>query len=372
VNAVRLPPAAVPFVAFATTLRANGFAVAPDQSVTFMAAVELLGPRSIGDIRRAAHATLAPPVEQHGLFDALFDAHFLGAKGQMLESSMSEEEDLRVQEERAGGFEPPDSDDVNEAGEVATISEALSTRDLAPGDETALLSRFSRIAPGALPRRPGYRRVAAKSGVSYDLRRALRIAVRNDGEIMRLPQLRRKPRQRNVLLLIDVSGSMKQRSDANLRFAHAVTRASDRCEVFTFGTRLTRITRALKIRDREQALAAAAATVSDWDGGTRIGDALTAFLAVPRFGGYARGAVVVVISDGIERGDHAAMTATVAKLAIRAWRLKWLTPLAADRRFKPETAALQSILPFLDYLGDASTTERLIDGLLTATKERAA
>jgi len=370
VNDVLLPRAAVPFVAFATTLRANGFAVAPDQSVTFLAAVELLGPRSIGDIRRAAHATLAPPVEQHALFDALFDAHFLGANGQ--ETAVSVDEDLRVQEARPGGFEPPESDEVNEAGEVATGSEALSTRLLAPGDETTLLSRFARIAPGALPRRPGYRRAPAKSGVSFDLRRVLRLAVRNDGEVMRLPELRRKPRQRNVLLLIDVSGSMKRRSDANLRFAHAVTRASDRCEVFTFGTRLTRVTRALKLRDREQALAAAAATVSDWDGGTRIGDAVTAFLSVPRFAGYARGAVVVVISDGIERGDHAAMTATVAKLATRAWRLKWLTPLAEDPRFKPETAALRSILPFLDYLGDASTTERLIDGLLTATKERAA
>lgn len=367
-----LPRAAAPFVTFGTLLRANGFAVAPEQTTAFLAAVEILGPRAMGDIRRAAHATLAPPAEQHALFDALFNAHFLGVAVPMLEPAATEDETVRVQEEDASGFEPPDADDVNETGETATRAEALSRRRLAPDDEAELLRRFARAVPMALPRRRGYRRIGAKSGTSVDLRRLLKIAVRNDGEVMRLPELRRKTRQRNVLVLIDVSGSMKERSDANLRLAHALTQAADRCEVFTFGTRLTRITHALKLKNRDQALAAAAGTVSDWDGGTRIGDALGAFLAVPRFAGYARGALVVVISDGLERGDHEAMTAAVAKLAARAWRLDWLTPFAADPGFKPETAALKAILPLLDRLGDASTTERLIGELLGAKRERAA
>src|SRR4029078_10833371 len=98
---------------------------------------------------------------------------------------------------------------------------------------------------------------------------------------------------------------------------------------FTFGTRLTRVTRALRLKRREQALNAAAHLVSDWDGGTRIGDALQAFLAVPRFGGYARGAAVVIVSDGLERGDPAALRDAVAKLWRRARRLRRATPTVA-------------------------------------------
>ena len=112
------------------------------------------------------------------------------------------------------------------------------------------------------------------------------------------------------------------------------------------------------------ALAAAATMVSDWDGGTRIGDALTAFLAVPRFAGYARGAFIAVLSDGLERGDPAAMRDAVARLARRAWRLSWLTPLAAGPKFSPETEALKAIGPFLDDLGDGSSVEAVCAHLL--------
>ena len=160
---------------------------------------------------------------------------------------------------------------------------------------------------------------------------------------------------------------MKARTDAHLRFAHslrALVRAADRIEVFTIGTRLTRVTRALRLRNREQALATASGLVSDWDGGTRIGDALQAFLAVPRFASAARGAVVLILSDGLERGDPKAMTDAVKRLAARAWHLSWMTPLAADPGYRPETAALKSILPYLDTLADAGSTERLCHHVL--------
>ena len=120
--------------------------------------------------------------------------------------------------------------------------------------------------------------------------------------------------------------------------------------MFTFGTRLTRVTRPLRLKRREQALNAAAHLVSDWDGGTRIGDALQAFLAVPRFGSYARGAAVVIISDGLERGDPSALRDAVAKLSRRAWRVSWLTPLASGTGFQPQTEALIAIQRFVDDL----------------------
>jgi hypothetical protein len=368
----RLPRAAEPFVTFAPLLRAHGFAVAPEQTIAFLTAVGLLGPRSIADVRRAAHATLAPAAEQQSLFDHLFEAHFLGVAVPVIEPAAADEEAVRFQEESAGGFDPPDADELNETGEAATAAEALSRRALAAGGEADLLHRLARALPRSLPRRRGYRLAAAAAGRHIDLRRLLRIAVRNDGEVVELPVRQRKTRQRSVLVLIDVSGSMKQQSDANLRLAHVLTQRADRCEVLTFGTRLSRITRALRLKRRDQALAAAAATVSDWDGGTRIGDALHAFLAMPRFAGYARGALVIVLSDGLERGDHGAMTAAVARLARRAWRLVWLTPMAADPGFRPETAALKSILPFIDHLGDGSSTARIVGEMLALDLERAA
>jgi hypothetical protein len=235
-----------------------------------------------------------------------------------------------------------------------------------------MLRRFQRALPGRLPQRRGYRRVAARRGPGLDLRRAMKEAIRNDGEIFRLPRLVRRLRRRAILLLIDVSGSMKARTDAHLRFAHALVCAADRVEVFTIGTRLTRVTRALRLRNREQALATASGLVSDWDGGTRIGDALEAFLAVPRFAGAARGAVVLILSDGLERGDPKAMTDAVKRLAARAWHLSWMSPLAAELGYRPETAALKSILPHLDALADAGSTERLCHHVLNLAQPRAA
>jgi uncharacterized protein len=368
-----LPDAAAPFVAFASLLRANGFTAAPEQTTTFLAAITLLGPRSLAHIRRAAHASLAPPPERREEFDALFDAHFLGAVelGGETETAEPDPDDMRVAEDRPGGFEPPAADDSNEAGQAATAAEALSLRRFGPADELDTLQRFQRALPERLPQRRGYRRFPARRGPGLDLRRAMREAVRNDGEIFRLPRLKRRSRRRPILLIIDVSGSMKARTDAHLRFAHALVRAADRIEVFTVGTRLTRVTRALQLKNREQALAIASALVSDWDGGTRIGDALQAFLAVPRFAGTARGAVVLVLSDGLERGDPQAMTAAVKRLAARAWHLSWMTPLAAEAGYRPETAALKAILPQLDALADAGSTERLCQHVLNLARPRA-
>ncbi|HSJ98879.1 MAG TPA: VWA domain-containing protein, partial [Myxococcota bacterium] len=158
----------------------------------------------------------------------------------------------------------------------------LTARAFAPGDEAEALRRFRRQAPAALPHRQSYRREASRRGDAWNIRRSMREAVKRDGEMLSLPKLRRKLDQRRILLLIDVSGSMKDQSDGNLRFAHAMARVSDRLEVFTVGTRLTRVTRAMRLINRDQALAAAAGAVADWDGGTRIGDALHAFLSVPR------------------------------------------------------------------------------------------
>jgi hypothetical protein len=211
----------------------------------------------------------------------------------------------------------------------------------------------------------------ARRGPFADLRRTLRDSVRNDGEVLRLGQLKRRLRPRKMLLLIDVSGSMKARTEENMKLAHALLQAVHNTEVFTFGTRLTRVTRPLRLKRREQALTAAAHLVSDWDGGTRIGDALQAFLAVPRFGGYARGAAVIIISDGLERGDVSALRDAVAKLSRRAWRVSWLTPLATGPGFKPQTEALIAIQRFVDDLIDGGSSASIVSHLLSLGRKAA-
>lgn len=366
----QLPRAARVFVSFVALLRANGFSVAPEQTTAFLAAIELLGPRSLEHIRQAGLATLAPPPERRATYDRLFDIHFRGHEA-IERAEGEDEETVRLQEEGRGEDEPPLADEANESGLAAARAEALVERRFAKTSTSDPLRRLSREAPARLPRRRGHRRMRARRGPFADLRRTLRDSVRNDGEVLRLGRLRRRLRPRKLLLLIDVSGSMKAQTEQNMKLAHALVQALQAAEVFTFGTRLTRVTRALRLKRSEQALNAAAHLVSDWDGGTRIGDALQAFLAVPRFGGYARGAAVVVISDGLERGDVSALRDAVAKLSRRAWRLSWLTPLAAGPGFRPQTEALVAIQPFVDDLVDGGSSEAVVSHLLSLGRKAA-
>ncbi len=315
-------------------------------------------------MRQAAWATLAPQPHQRETFDALFDFHFLGGVAEPGEADDWQPDDEMNVQEDAGSREILIGEEINETGQQAIEAEALAIRALRPPDTSDVLARFARDLPTA-PRRRGYRFRRARRGASIDLARSLRAAIRTDGDVMRLTRRRRVQRPRPILLMIDVSGSMKQRTDANLALAHVIVQSAPRVEVFTFGTRLTRVTRALKLRNREQALAQASGLVADWDGGTRIGDALAAFLAVPRFAGYARGAVVAILSDGLERGDPSAMIGAVRRLAARAFRIDWLSPLAADPDYQPQTEALAAIRPMLASLSNGNSTAAICRHLLS-------
>ena len=192
--------------------------------------------------------------------------------------------------------------------------------------------------------------------------------IRRDGEISRLPTRRRRARQRRVLMLVDVSGSMKEGTEGVLRLAHALVQGGERVECFTLGTRLTRVTRALRHRNRDQALMLASGLVADWDGGTRLGEALAVFLSVPRFAAHARGALVIVVSDGLERGGPEAIEAAMGKLRALAWSVLWLSPLAADPAYRPETGGMKAILPMLDRLGDGSAPQAIAAEILGFSK----
>ncbi len=361
-----------PFLGFAALLRREGFAVAPEQVISWLSGIELLGPRGIDDIRRAAHATLAPPPERIEEFDAVFDAHFLGAVQQGLEAAPGDEEAPRAADDSLGGPEPIFGEDEMESGAEAATAEKLAARRFAVADDDLVLRSFARAVPARLPRRRGYRFHSARGGQAYDARRMFRDAMRHAGEIVSLKRRRRRQRQRRIVVLIDVSGSMKERTQTNLAFAHALARAADAVEVFTIGTRLTRVTRALRLRHREQALNAASRVVADWDGGTRIGEALAAFLAVPRFSALASGAAIVVLSDGLERGDPGVMRDAVERLSRIAWRIVWLTPLATDPGFEPRTAGLVAARPYLDVIGSGGSLDLICTQVLDLANAKAA
>lgn len=341
------PRALDPFLAFPRALRAEGFLAAPAQTEAFLAAVGLLGPRSIQDVRRAAHATFGPGPDRRQDFDDLFDMVFLGRAFLAPGAATAEKAPQAFDAGDMDEMLPPDEEDPS--GRAASRRERLFARSFGDGEEALLLSAFARALPGALPHRRSRRFEPVRAGIA-DPRRALREAARRDGELLRLPMRRRLARQRRVLVLIDVSGSMKGGTDGALRVAHAIVRTAERAEAFTLGTRLTRVTRALRRRSRDQALALASGLVADWDGGTRLGEALSVFLSVPRFVGVARGALVIVVSDGLERGGPEALVAAMRRLRSLAWRIIWLSPLASDPAYRPETGAMRAILPLIDHL----------------------
>ena len=356
-----LPAAARPFVDFGRLLRAHGFPVASEQTIGFLKAIELLGPRSFRDVYWAGRATFAPPPERLGEFDALFNAMFRDEVSDIIVPEDGADDEVPAGESDSSQREAIAAERANESGAAATRGEALSLRQFAPSVPRDRLRALRRNVLRTAPRRRGFRHAGVKSGTKLDLRRTLSRMVRGGADASRLAWTERRQRVRRVLLLIDISGSMKAHTDDYLRFAHVLTQVLPSVEAFSFGTRLTRLTRSLRHKDIDRALAEIAPSVTDWNGGTRIADSIAAFLSVPRFSRASRGALVVVLSDGLERGDPSGMAHAVRRLAARSWRLAWLTPLAADPAFRPETAALKAILGIVDHLGDGSGIDPICD-----------
>ena len=362
-----LPNATRPLVEFPSALRANGFAVSPDQTMGFIEGVGLLGPRSIEDVRSAAIAMMAIPKEREEEFDTIFRAFFFGETA----TGMFEDEEQDVEAHEATGSTrvEPQEPDEEKPGEEAASFERLARRDFDKRTMDEALRKFGRLAPARLPRRRSYRYASDRRGRSLDIRRTLRIAARQDGEIFELEYRKRRSRQRRIVLLMDVSGSMADRTDDYQRFAHTLSGASERLEVFTLGTRLTRVSQAFRRKNVDQALARVSALVADIDGGTRIGEALQSFLAVPRYVGFARGALVIILSDGLERGGPEAMIDAVKRLSRIAWRVDWISPLAIDGK-DPETAAMSAVRPYLSDLTDGTDITKFTDHLLNLESVR--
>jgi uncharacterized protein len=240
------------------------------------------------------------------------------------------------------------SSDPREGGGTSASSLSVRSRRRFDGAGSPDLARTLRAAfAAARPTVPSRRRRPSPTGRRLDMRRTLRRARRTHGEIVDLCWSTRPRRPRRMLILLDVSGSLKEHTPALLRVAHAAAGASS----FAFGTRLTRITRELAVADPQRALSAVSRILTDADGGTAIGHALQEFLGNPRHLALARGALIVVISDGLERGDCTPMVRAVERLARLGHRLIWWSPLACAPSYRPVTRGMAALLGHLDRLG---------------------
>jgi hypothetical protein len=264
---------------------------------------------------------------------------------------------------------PDDPDDASVAdasGASFSSAERLSQADLASlsdeelAEAIEMLARLRREREVRITRRLG----PGRDG-RVDLRRSVASAVKRDGEVIGEHHLERRQRERRIVVLCDVSGSMEPYARAMLRLAHVLAQSSAPVEVFAMGTRLTRLTRRLATRDASLALANATAAIPDYSGGTRLGDALAEFNSSFGVRGAARGATIVICSDGIDRGSPELIAAEMARLSRVAHRIIWVNPLAASPGYEPLARGMAAAMPFVDRFLPGDTTGAL-DAVLRA------
>jgi uncharacterized protein with von Willebrand factor type A (vWA) domain len=339
---------------FARTLRHAGVPAGPDRVQAMLGALEHLDVLDPNQVYWAGRLTLCADPQDLTRYDAAFALYFGGRAAGNGASTSSPPRVLRAapfEVDGAGPDEPTDGDQPSFAVQ-ASRREILRHKDvtaLSPAERDELRRLFALLAPRVSGRR-SQRQAPANRG-RIDLDRTVRRMLHDGGEPSRLAYRSRRTKPRRLVLLIDVSGSMAPYADTLLRFAHAATRAAPAStEVFTAGTRLTRVTRELRLRDPEQALAAAGRAVPDWSGGTRLGDGVKAFLDLWGQRGLARGAVVVLCSDGWERGDPAELGAQLGRLARLSHCLVWVNPHKGRPGFQPVTGGMQAAVAHLDTL----------------------
>jgi uncharacterized protein with von Willebrand factor type A (vWA) domain len=210
------------------------------------------------------------------------------------------------------------------------------------------VQRFLAGVEWRIAQRRSLRRVRNRRGETLDLRRACALAGRHGGQVVALPRRSRKIKPRPLVLIADISGSMELYSRVLLQFFHSVGRSLGETESFVFSTRLTRITPQLESRSVARALQEVTAGVVDWAGGTRIGECLSTFNCVWARRALRRGAVVVVVSDGWDRGDVALLERELRFLHDRCHRLLWLNPLLGSRAYEPRVEGMRAAMPFID------------------------
>lgn len=345
-------PAAIA-VRFASLLRRSGLKVPPDSVIAFTEALAALGLGTRQRVYWAGRATLVRRPEDCEVYDRLFARFFDRPAASRQEDATREPESTPGEAREPGAGEQDGAEDPEGSRQVGySAGELLARKDFARYDEDEwdearrLIDRL-RVP---LATRPSRRLSPSPSAGLLDLPRTMRAALSSDGEPVRRAWLSQESRPRRVVFVVDVSGSMEAYARAFLRLCHSwvVSRALGESEVFTIGTRLRRITRSLRWRDPEAALASVTRLGEDWYGGTRLGSGLKAFNDGWGSRGMARGAIVVVFSDGWDRGDPAEVAGEMERLHRLARRVVWVNPLKASPGYEPLARGMAAALPYVD------------------------
>ena len=385
-----------------TALHAAGLPVGPDRCERLARAVTVMGVRSVAELRACALATLVSDPSQMTTFERVFSLLFGGPdpfrdlplpkapEAQRREETssppsgaptLSDHDGLLagMQVTDTGSAAPPDDAPLTDAPavhRVASAAERLRGRDFAQlsvAELRQLVDLMREMSLAVPPRRTRrYRR--ARDGKRPDLRGTLRQARRSGGEAIRLSRQAPRVRPRRLVVLCDISGSMESYARALLMLLYClhggqVRGGQSRPEVFSFATRLTRLTPALAASSPDTMLAKAGEAAPDWSGGTRIGAAIKEFN--DRYGarGLARGAVVLIISDGWETGEPALLGEQMARLSRIAHRIVWANPRTQSPRYRPEVGGMAAAWPYCDAVVSAHSLDALTD-LLSALRAR--
>jgi uncharacterized protein with von Willebrand factor type A (vWA) domain len=362
-----------PLVALGRDLRARGLPVGTGRILTFLRGVAALGLTDRDSLYWAGRVSMVATPGDIEVYDQVFSDWFRALATPEGEPELSFELNLPGEEPEWGVDELGDpgddlvtrtaaswhaaeeGDEVDDAEQsslrlVASAIEVLHTKSFAAMDEAerervaALIRRLRIHVPSERVRRTR----PAPKGATFDLRRTLRRSLRTQGEPFDRAWRARRTRTRPLVLILDVSGSMAPYSRALLQFGYAAMAAGRRVEVFCFGTRLTRVTRLLRTRDPDRAMHLIGQQVADWEGGTRIGESLKTLLDGWSQRAALRGAVVVLCSDGLERGDPDLLRSQMARLRRLAHRVVWANPLKGSPRYEPLARGMAAALPSVD------------------------
>lgn len=362
-------------VGFGHALRAAGLPVGTDDVLTFCEGTSHLDVTDLMDVYWCGRTTLVRRREHVSIYNLVFRMYFLDVdparsdpRKRMMRASANAGATLEIPNTEEGL--PGDmSPDEAKLGYVASTSEVYRHKAFADctDDELRQLRRLMarmRVTP---PRRRTHRTTRARRSARLDMRRMARDAMRSLGEPRELAYKQRKHKLRPLVFILDVSGSMADYSRNLLQFSYSAKRANAKVEVYCFGTRLSRITRALDRRDPDQAMRHAGENVLDWDGGTRIGDSLKEFTREARRSRLGRGAIVVICSDGLDRGDPQQLEDAMKALARLAHRVIWVNPHKGDAPvYVPASLGMIVADPYIDEVHSGhnlASLERLAERL---------
>jgi uncharacterized protein len=346
------PPVLDAAVTFGRVLRKMGLPAGPDRVVEFVRAVEELDVTRREDVYWAGKVTLCSRPEDLELYDRAFRLFWEGEEPRRI--AQPPRFRLSLSGAKDSAQPPKKTVEKSERGEEAvrlhySPVNVLRKKDFADctPEEFAELYRLMADLNLSGDLRKGRRLGPAPRG-RRDARRTLRDALRTGGEPLRHRYRKARDQPRRVVLLCDVSGSMASYSRALLRFMHASVASGEPVEAFVLGTRLTRVTRELADRDPDRALGEASRAVEDWSGGTRLGDTIKEFVDLWGQRAMARGATVVILSDGWDRGDIEVLAESMERLARLARRVIWVNPLKAKPGYRPLAGGMAAALPHVD------------------------